>query len=229
MTYNLHQGFNTEGILNVEELAQVIESEQPDIVALQEVTRGWVINSSLDMLPWLSRRLGLPYIWGPTDPPQWGNAILSKYPILNSEVVSLSPEDLSLRRGFIDATIQIKQIPIRILATHFHHPVDGSPVRHVQAEELIIRWAGSAHTVILGDLNATIGSPEMTVLAEAGLIETLRMLTSDPPGTFHSENPTDQIDYIWVTSDLVPISYAVPGTTASDHLPVVVDLEIKNP
>ena len=32
MTYNLHNGFNTEGYLGMEDIAQVIESQDPDIV-----------------------------------------------------------------------------------------------------------------------------------------------------------------------------------------------------
>ena len=229
MTYNLHQGFNTAGQLNMQALAQVIEAEQPDILALQEVTRSWVINGSLDMLPWLSHRLGYPYIWGPTDPPQWGNAILSRYPVVASDVVPLSPENLSLRRGFIDATFQVGETHVRILATHLHHPSDGSPIRQEQTEELIEYWGGTPYSILIGDLNAVYEVPEMVALAEAGLIETVRTQTAHPPGTFFSENPSDQIDYIWVTPDLITNNFRVPATTASDHLPVVVELKIDNP
>ncbi len=224
MTYNLHQGFNTDGQLNMEALAQVIEAEQPDILALQEVTRSWVINGSLDMLPWLSHRLGYPYLWGPTDPPQWGNAILSRYPVVASDVFPLPPEDLSLRRGFIDATIQVGETPVRILATHLHHPPTGSPIRQVQVEKLIQNWGGTPYTILLGDLNAVYEDPEMVALAESGLIETVRTQTANPPGTFFSENPTEQIDYLWVTPDLIPVDFRVPRSTASDHLPVITDL-----
>ncbi len=102
-------------------------------------------------------------------------------------------------------------------------------MREIQVVELLEQWAGAPHTILMGDLNATIDAREMTALSEAGLIESLSTLTGLPPGTYHSENPTDQIDYIWVTPDLLPLSYSVPATTASDHLPVIVDLEIGNP
>ena len=42
MTYNLHQGFDVNGRHGLEEMAKIIEAEDPDIVALQEVSRGWV-------------------------------------------------------------------------------------------------------------------------------------------------------------------------------------------
>ena len=50
MTYNLHQGFDVNGRHGLEEMAKVIEAEDPDIVALEEVSRGWVANGSVDML-----------------------------------------------------------------------------------------------------------------------------------------------------------------------------------
>ena len=59
----------------------MIEEQQPDIVALQEVTRGWVIYGSFDMLVWLSQRLDMPYVYGPAADSVWGNAILSRYPM----------------------------------------------------------------------------------------------------------------------------------------------------
>ena len=81
MSYNLHQGFDVNGYLAIEGLADVIEAQEPDIIALQEVSRGWMIDGSFDMLVWLSNRLDMPYAWGPAADSVWGNAILSRYPM----------------------------------------------------------------------------------------------------------------------------------------------------
>ena len=75
MSYNLHSGFDVTGRLNLEGIAQAIEAEQADVIGLQEVSRGWVLDGSVDMLTWLSQRLNLPYVWAPTADPLWGNAI----------------------------------------------------------------------------------------------------------------------------------------------------------
>ena len=72
MTYNLHNGVNTQGQLNLEALAQTIEEQNPDIIALQEVSRGWIVNGSADMLQWFEQRLDMPYVWGPTRRRQLG-------------------------------------------------------------------------------------------------------------------------------------------------------------
>ncbi len=53
----------------LEEMAKVIEAEDPDVIALQEVSRGWVVNGSVDMLAWLSQRLDMDYVWGPAAAP----------------------------------------------------------------------------------------------------------------------------------------------------------------
>lgn len=81
MDYNIHQGFNIHGYLDLESIARVIEGSGADIVALQEVSRGWVINSSADCYERLAHRLGMEYkLFIPASDDIWGNAILSRYP-----------------------------------------------------------------------------------------------------------------------------------------------------
>lgn len=65
--YNIHNGFNVDGDLDLEALAQVIEKQQPDIVSLQEVSRGWVVNGSVDAMAWLAQRLDMVYAYSGPD------------------------------------------------------------------------------------------------------------------------------------------------------------------
>ena len=64
LTYNIHQGFDLSGRPGLEAIAAVIEAEQPQIVALQEVPRGWVVNGAVDALSWLAQRLEMHAAWG---------------------------------------------------------------------------------------------------------------------------------------------------------------------
>ena len=106
----------------MEALAQVIERENPDIIGLQEVSRGWVVNGSTDMLAWLSRRLRMQAISGPTADLQRGNALLTKLPIVDSQLQALPTADLLLKRGFIYAELDIGQgNTISFVDTHYHH------------------------------------------------------------------------------------------------------------
>lgn len=225
MTYNLHNGFDPTGHLGLEAIAQVIEAQQPDIIALQEVSRGWAMNGSLDMLYWLSQRLEMPYIFGPTADPIWGNALLSRYPILESELVSLPTDDLPLKRGFIWARVDVGAgQPLDVIATHFHHPPDGSPIRVMEVQAILDYWRGNGRTILMGDLNAYPETPEMAQLRQAGLVEAITILSQEPVYTYPSTDPIEHIDYIWLTPDLAVSNLVIPSQPASDHLGIAVTI-----
>jgi hypothetical protein len=64
VVYNIHQGANTEGWVDLEALAEVIEAQNPDVVVLQEVIRGQLITGGVDIAQWLGARLKMPYYFG---------------------------------------------------------------------------------------------------------------------------------------------------------------------
>ncbi|MBM4445877.1 MAG: hypothetical protein FJ023_00760 [Chloroflexi bacterium] len=224
MTYNLHNGFNTKGKLNMEEIAQVIERNNPDIVALQEVSRGWVVSGRVDMLAWLSQRLHMPYIFGPTADPFWGNAILSRYPILAYSREDLPPRDLFIKRGFIAALIDLGNGEhLKVIATHLHHLDEDVEIRQLQTLTILdfLNDIGNNRTVLLGDFNAQPDYPEIITLRQASLTDVGIKMDPYLAYTFTSDNPYKRIDYIWLSPDLYTKTVEVPLSTASDHLPVV--------
>lgn len=219
MSYNLHNGFDTSGELGLEALAIVIEENDADIVALQEVSRGWLVNGGVDMLSWLSQRLDMPYVSGPTAGPLWGNAVLSKYPIKGYDTIVLPPDDLCIERGLIATMIDTGDSDLQVIATHLHHVEEDSDIRQVQVPVILEYWNNAPNTIILGDLNAQPGAPEIEMLHQAGLVDTL----AEHPEvlTFSSANLYQRIDYIWLSPDIYFVeSYAV-FSRASDHLAVV--------
>ncbi len=223
MTYNLHQGFDTEGRLGMEALAQVIEGSGAQVVALQEVSRGWYINGSLDMLVWLSRRLGMPYLFGPAADPVWGNAILSRYPIREHGSGSVPRGDAPMKRGYLWARIDLGQgQELLVIATHLHHVEEESQIRLPQVATIVKFWAGRERTVILGDMNSWPPSPEMALFRQAGLRDAFAEIGSGDGYTYASNKLYERIDYIWVSPDLRVSDLAIPQSTASDHLGVVV-------
>jgi endonuclease/exonuclease/phosphatase family metal-dependent hydrolase len=222
MTYNLHNGFNTHGHLDIEAQAQVIEAQRPDVLALQEVSRGWVINGSLDMLTWLSQRLELPYVYGPTAGPLWGNAILTRYPILEWGEVDLPPRDLLILRGFLWARLAVgDDEELLVINTHYHHPEEDTAIRVRQTEVILDFWDGKNRTVILGDLNTRLGEEPLETLSKAGLADAIDLAGVEPGFTTPPEKPQHRIDYIWVSMDLSVRDAVIPQSLASDHLPVV--------
>ena len=222
LDYNLHNGFNVNGRLDMEALAQVIEESGADVVILQEVSRGWVVAGSLDMLSWLAQRLDMVAVSGPTTTDrQWGNAILSRYPILAESSASLPSEGLPLRRGYLQAEIDTGAAPVSVISTHLHHIIEEGEVRELQVAALLADWDAAPRTVIAGDLNAPPESAEIRMLVDAGLVDVAAALGIDPGYTSPADDPMQRIDYILLSPDLTPEAFWLLPTTASDHLPLL--------
>ena len=186
MTYNLHNGFDTDGHLGMEAIAKVIEAEQPDVVGLQEVSRGWVVNGSLDMLTWLSQRLEMPYIFGSATGSLWGNAILSRYPILEWENVKLPPKDLLFQRAYLWARLDLGDgQELRVVVTHLHHTREDFDIRARQVQTLLDFWKDGEQTVIMGDFNARRDDFEAEMMRQAGICRPDR-LGRHPAGVHRS-------------------------------------------
>jgi endonuclease/exonuclease/phosphatase family metal-dependent hydrolase len=221
MDYNLHNAVNTDGRLDPEALAKVIEDSGADVIALQEISRGWLTWGGMDMLSWLAQRLEMDYVWNPTADAQWGNALFSRYPINNAELLELPPDDVLLLRGYIWAQLDMGEHELNVIATHFSHRDDQGPERLLQASELLSTWNNQPLTVLMGDLNAEPESAEMALLRDNGLIDISAEIGEQPTYTYYAASPDHQIDYIYVSSDLGYSHFEIIQTTASDHLPLV--------
>ncbi|MDN4186231.1 MAG: endonuclease/exonuclease/phosphatase family protein [Dehalococcoides mccartyi] len=224
MTYNLHNGFNTQGKLDLEALARVIEDSGADVVALQEISRGWVISGRVDMLEWLAQRLNMHFAFGATAGEYWGNAILSKYPILDTHNVSLESEGLPIKRGYLNAVLDLGVRYLYLAATHLHHVPEEGEVRVIQAEELADFWHHAPSTVIMGDFNAEPDSTEIAILRQAGFSDSLEGHTSVL--TYHAADLYQRIDYIWASPDIEYLDSYTVFSLASDHLAIIADIRL---
>jgi endonuclease/exonuclease/phosphatase family metal-dependent hydrolase len=228
LSYNLHFGVGVEGWSDLEGLARAIEASGAEVVGLQEVSRGWYINGSTDMLAWLQRRLRMPHarFAGASDA-VWGNAVLSRYPILSSEVTPLPREGVPLRRNALGVEVDLgKGRRLRVVVTHLHHieGPDGARVRLAQLPRLLETVAGRPGTVLLGDFNAEPGSAEIDLVRAAGLTDAFLAAGGGPADelTWPSDRPDRRIDYLWLSADLAASGFAATASTASDHRGVAV-------
>jgi endonuclease/exonuclease/phosphatase family metal-dependent hydrolase len=227
MSYNLHFGYDVEGWSDLEATARAIEAGGADVVGLQEVSRGWYLNGSTDMLAWLQRRLRMPYarFAGAADA-IWGNAILSRYPIADSGSVRLPRGGVPLARNYLWADLDLGGGHLRLVVTHLHHVEgpDGARVRLAQIPRLLEGVAGRPATVLLGDFNAEPGSREIALLHEAGLTDAFQAAGGAPEDepTYSSDRPERRIDYLWLAPDLRASDFDATTATASDHRGVMV-------
>ena len=217
MTYNIRQGFGLEGRFDLEAVAETIEREGADVVGLQEVGRGWIISGAADQLTWLSRRLDMPYVFGSNIGDTWGNALLTRLPMSAENRQFDNPGRVP--RGVLAANVQLGAGSLTVLNTHFDHEEDGGPTRREQAADVLDEWAQRPATVLLGDFNAGPGAAEVQTLLAAGFHN------ADDSGrpTFASDEPMETIDYVLATPDLAVLDARRPDSTASDHLPVIVE------
>ena len=222
MTYNIHSAFNVAGSQDLESIAKVIEDSGADIIGLQEVSRVRLMDGAADMPRWLANRLDMSYVFQGTEEPIWGNAILSRYPIIESGYGDLPKAGTLMKRGYLWALIDVGESePLLVIVTHLHHLEEDSEVRQVQVPVILEFWNGHGHTVLLGDFNAQPDSREMELIAEAGLVDSWIEKGEGPGFSYASNDPDQRIDWIWHSPDLAAVEIEVIQTVASDHMPVL--------
>jgi endonuclease/exonuclease/phosphatase family metal-dependent hydrolase len=216
-TWNIHSSIGTDGRFAPERIGEVIREMNADIVGLQEVPLGG--EDWPDVLRFLQEATGFHGVEGPThcNPRRrYGNAVLSRYPIIASRSIDLSFGRCE-PRGALDADIDCHGHPLRIIATHLGlRPGE----RRVQIKTLLeVFGTNQMPMVLMGDINEwlTWGRP-------------LRMLESHfeavpAPVTFPSRYPVFALDRIWISPRHRLVHVNVHATAlsrlASDHLPLI--------
>jgi endonuclease/exonuclease/phosphatase family metal-dependent hydrolase len=225
VSYNVHLGVNLGGQLDPEGIALSVEREDPDVVALQEVGRGWVIGGTMDLAEWLSHRLRMPYVYAPAADRQFGNVVLSRLPILRSEGVFLPRIDGAQRRSYLLVEIDMGQgRSVTVIDAH----LEGEDRDHAaQAERLLAAWGGSPHTIIAGDMNMQPEDPDRARFDESGLVSVQDAAGQGGASTAAEPRfPGDRVDWIFGTADLSFSEFHIGDARASDHLPLAVTVVV---
>lgn len=225
LTYNIHHGEGTDGVIDLDRIANVIRRSEANLVALQEVDVRTRRSRGVDQLAELARKCDMQSCFGKNLDFQgggYGNAILVGGEILASRNVRL-PRLGGEQRGALIATVRLGDAAVaQFISTHFDHRV--AEARRAAAEEVarLIRSAGEP-ILIAGDLNAEADSEELSPLMR---------LVRRPPRTVATipvTTPTRQIDFVlasprasWRFGEIRTIEAA----GASDHLPLLAVLRI---
>ncbi|MFW9985624.1 MAG: endonuclease/exonuclease/phosphatase family protein [Candidatus Odinarchaeota archaeon] len=231
MTYNIHEAINVHNHLDLDGILVTIQQSNPDIIVLQEVDTGVIMSGTTDQARWLAQKLNMylapitstNHIWQ-------SDVILSKYPIQSYESIILhSPsEDDTLLR----ADIEISGQQISIYAVHFS--AFSSTDRRIQADTGIpwVTSTGNSLKIWAGDFNVdayTTDAVDQSIYADitTHFNDTFTTALAQTGNlTWPSTGPYERIDYIFVTPTITVLSYVVPSSLASDHLPVVAQLQL---
>ncbi|MFD2554173.1 endonuclease/exonuclease/phosphatase family protein [Sphingobacterium tabacisoli] len=228
MTYNIRHGapYNSD-VINLNNIAAVIKQSKADIIALQEVDVNTKRSSNaadqIDQAKKLAELLGMEYYFSKSidyKGGEYGNAILSKYPLTNKRRFDLPAIAGGEQRSIALATVTLPDgKTFEFGATHF----DLNTIRVAQAQFLNELSADTKKPLFIGgDFNATPESEEMLKLKEGFSFSCMGTCQFTIPVV----NPTKAIDFI-VYNPLAKQTYsllsgvAMTGQYASDHLPVV--------
>ena len=229
LTYNIYHGEDAEGGSNLDAVAVIINSLEPDLVALQEVDNKTRRAKGLDLTAELSRRTGMKGIFGKAmdyDDGGYGEAVLSRHPVLKIKNNPLPHTEKAEPRAALEVHIKLPGgMKMAFVGTHLDHQRDQGN-RMMQANRIAELYENYKLPMILaGDLNAIPGSVPINLL----LRQWSDVSPDDPQPTFPSVKPARKIDYImykpksrWKVVELRVIDEKV----ASDHCPVLAVLEL---
>jgi endonuclease/exonuclease/phosphatase family metal-dependent hydrolase len=235
MTYNIYHGedpYNL-GTSNIQEIADLINTIKPDLVALQEVdsmtnrTRDFNPEGKLDLMLELGKLTGMEsYFAKAIDFSEggYGEGVLSKLP------ATFSSYSLPTPKGGEGRSLAVARVDfgngknVNFAGTHLCHEYAENRTAQVLAIKNILSETGGP-TVLTGDFNFTSEEIGYSVLSED--FSDAAMKQGNLQNTYSSQDPKIRIDYFWLgkETDWKIISVEVLDVEFSDHKPVIMKLK----
>jgi len=224
MTYNIRHGVGMDRVLDLERTARVIQAANPDIVILNEVDEGTARSLGVLQADSLGKLLNLFAVFGRSidyDGGQYGNALLSKYPIIDFRIVDLSTDSLLEGRSVFLSRIDVMGDTIIIMGTHLGlNPTE----QRKQVQKIINILPEENRLILAGDFNLESNSDRYALLTTY-FRDSVAEVNSEPQPTFPADKPDRRIDYIFIGKDIRVVSSPqlqhADITLASDHQPQI--------
>ena len=245
VTFNTHHGVGTDDRHDLARLATVLAAAEADLICLQEVDRRFGVRSEdVDQALLLSRALDMQLAWGPAidepgaagQPRQYGNALLSRLPVLVSDVHRLPGGGEP--RCALRTMIELDGGALWVTTTHLSRKSGSRAAQVAAVAEL--HTAPMETGVVVGDFNTTPDAPELAAL-RTGFTDAWelagdrddrsgwRFWQHEEGNTHPARAPHRRIDQVWVTAGVaVTAAQVLDGGGASDHLPLMVDLAVRS-
>lgn len=231
MTYNIHVGVGMDKKLDLPRIAGVINAQHPDLVGLQEVDRGVTRTQRIDEIAEIAKLTRMDYAFAFNlryQGGQYGVAILSRFPIMATDHRLYQNTREAERRGFIRAEVSVRGRLINFVTTHLDYQYEDG--RLFEAQQLLSALKDLKDPlIVVGDFNdIEAGQAYQLMRYQFGDAWT-EGRPADEGFSYPADKPTKRIDYIFFRStDRVRTKRAwIVNTLASDHVPVVADVEIE--
>jgi len=226
LTYNIHHGEGTDGRFDLERVAAVMKTANPDLVALQEVDLSTVRASGVNQLAELARLMDMRAEFGKAmsyDGGSYGVAVLSRWPLLAVENDGLP--FAAEREPRTALTVQLRPGPdgplFQFTSTHFDNgrEPDTRVAQATRVNELLTR--PGPPSILAGDMNARPDTDVMKILGE----QWSNALTEDAEPTGRPRLRGDYVLYRPAACWRIVETTVLEDRVASDHRPVLVVLE----
>lgn len=233
LSFNVHQGFNNDGVVDPDVFLRVLQEADADVIALQESDTSRISSAQLDIVAYLAARAGYhAHAGAPTSAQSFGVAILSRHPIVEASVIPLPSQ--SDHRNLLVVTLEVQGERVHVAAVHMGldkedrlAQVDAilTHVRALEGPRLLVGDFNSCPTGLCpeegepDDVYARVTQDHHDAWTAAGHAR------DDPAGhTYDARDPTERIDYVFASRDVTVLRAETLGTenalAASDHLPV---------
>ena len=224
-TYNVHACIGTDRRHDPDRVASVVGELDADIVALQEFTYAASVAIETREPVELVALDGYECALGPTRQIAtrcFGNALLTRHPIVDVHRLDLSIDGRE-PRGAIAATIDVGGTHVHLLATHLG--LRGRE-RRFQVQQMLSYLESVRHSlvVVLGDINDWLPLRSVVRVLDRRLGAAPRLRS------FPSSRPMLSLDRIWIHPAAALkgmfVHRSALARRASDHLPVVADIDL---
>lgn len=231
MSYNIQHGEGMDEKVSLSRIADNILKFDACIVGVQEVDKFYSERSQYQdqgkklavLLKYnyvFGANLNLPSINDRKENREYGTAIFSRFPIIDSEnifLTSFGEEQRSLLRAKID----VNGTYINVYNTHLG--LDQKSRKKQIAEIIEITSMDKEPHILLGDFNAEPTSEELLLIQDNSDFKNA-FKSNSHAYTYSSINPIEQIDYIFVSQQVTYKNSEVLQVDGSDHLPIVTDI-----
>jgi endonuclease/exonuclease/phosphatase family metal-dependent hydrolase len=241
LTYNIHRAIGVDRRFRPERITRILDNYQADIVLLQEVDEGVPRSREMDLARELANVLGYPYHAVGHNVTlrkgRYGNATLSRYPILRERNIDLTIGRRK-RRGCQHTAVALPG-PVRSRRLEVFNLHLGLSARE-RARQVDLLARSQELKALGGDVGCFVGGDfndwrsRLTSLFTEGLrfrsatdrsASGKRELATYP--AFFPQGPLDRIYYRGPVRLLAARGCRLRvARVASDHLPVVADFEI---
>lgn len=229
MTYNIHVGVGIDEKLDLQRIAQVINDQHPDLVGLQEVDRGVKRTEGRDEIAELAKLTSMNYAFAHNldyQGGQYGVAVLSRFPISTIDHRKYENKREAERRGMICVEVDIAGKTINFVTTHLDYQYEDGRV--FETEQLLqFLSAKKAPLIVVGDFNDEPTGDAYKLMLTRFEDAWTHTRAKGEGLSYPADKPVKRIDYVFTRqADRIRAKKAwVVSTLASDHLPLVVDLE----